>query len=454
MDWLIDSQDAESRERALTELTGHLHRHAADVDACDAAHQAVETALVDVTTGLAYGLAHGLVRLHLDWNGTRPWVGLAPVPDRSVLDELGLTPGALVPVDKRSRLSDLPKDTLVHLPLPTERRLGAAFDAGPPLLAALDVDPRRDGPASAAVALSVVSEVHPNANASQTASTAGAALADGMLGDTGQIEAAGAARLISDAHCALGSDARVVSADQEGIELTISRCPFGKGVARTGSLCHLSVGLAGRVATRVTGEATVLLRESLAAGDDECHLQVWLGKPPDDVDGEQFRWPPATAGPDGPVPRLNLSLTLPRESGSVPVVRRLAVQALTAFGVTREDVEDVELAITEACANVIDHAADTDTYEVQVELASDECAITVVDRGTGFDATEIDENAPDHSETGRGLALMRALVDNVAFRSEPRAGAVVHMVKTLRYDPDHPLWRRPPRAGSAPDAEG
>ena len=42
---------------------------------------------------------------------------------------------------------------------------------------------------------------------------------------------------------------------------------------------------------------------------------------------------------------------------------------------------------------------------------------------------------------GRGLALMRALVDNVAFHNEPQAGAVVHMVKALSYEPDYPLRR-------------
>jgi hypothetical protein len=36
---------------------------------------------------------------------------------------------------------------------------------------------------------------------------------------------------------------------------------------------------------------------------------------------------------------------------------------------------------------------------------------------------------------------MRALVDNVAFQSQPQAGAVVHMVKTLRFQEDHPLRR-------------
>ena len=39
---------------------------------------------------------------------------------------------------------------------------------------------------------------------------------------------------------------------------------------------------------------------------------------------------------------------------------------------------------------------------------------------------------------------MRALVDNVAFRSEPQLGAVVHMVKSLAYDPAYPLWRHTP----------
>ena len=58
------------------------------------------------------------------------------------------------------------------------------------------------------------------------------------------------------------------------------------------------------------------------------------------------------------------------------MVRKLAVQALAAYGVVREDVADVELAITEACANVIDHAADTNIYEVKIELASHECSIT------------------------------------------------------------------------------
>mgnify|MGYP006175249891 CR=1 FL=1 len=63
------------------------------------------------------------------------------------------------------------------------------------------------------------------------------------------------------------------------------------------------------------------------------------------------------------------------------------------------------------------------------------------DQGGGFDAAKVPETVSQDAEMGRGLALMRALVDNVAFRNEPQAGAVVHMVKNLNYLADHPLRR-------------
>ncbi|MEO5711233.1 MAG: hypothetical protein ABIQ59_15605 [Nocardioidaceae bacterium] len=57
------------------------------------------------------------------------------------------------------------------------------------------------------------------------------------------------------------------------------------------------------------------------------------------------------------------------------------------------------------------------------------------------DATTVPVRAEPDAESGRGLVLMRALTDNVAFQSQPQAGAVVHMVKTLRFEREHPLRR-------------
>lgn len=135
-----------------------------------------------------------------------------------------------------------------------------------------------------------------------------------------------------------------------------------------------------------------------------------------------------------------MTVSLPRQSHSVPVIRRLAAQILRAFGVAADSIHDVELAISEACANVIQHAVDSEGYEVSIELAADRCAITVLDRGEGFEAEVRDQEDVD-AESGRGLSLMRALVDNLNFVSEPKVGAVVHMVKQLDYDDSHPFRR-------------
>ncbi len=440
MDWLIDRQHPESTERALSLLDDHLRRHAASDDGVHEAVEAVREALASVPDG------SGTLRLHLDWRAERPHVVVSPVTD-DVLAGVGTSPGSGVRARDKARLDAATQSALVRVALEVDRRTRDTFTDGPPPMGAIDADPRRDGMASVAVALVRAAADHPTANPSQQASLAGAALADSVAADESPADGRSVARLLAETHRALGSELEILTADDEVVELAVARCPFGHGVPDGEALCHVTSGLAGRLGARVNGSATVVLTERIVDGDQECHLQMWLGTPDEEVVGERHVWPP-TAGSaatgEGAVPRLDLSVNLPRETVSVPVIRRLAAQALHAFGVAEDDIDDVQLAIGEACANVIDHASDTDTYEVQVELAADRCAITVVDHGSGFDGSAVPGGAGDSAESGRGLTLMHALVDNVAFRNEPQAGTVVHMVKGLRYDASHPL-----RQGSA-----
>jgi serine/threonine-protein kinase RsbW len=438
MDWLIDRGDEQATESALGSLEAHLRRHAASDAGVDQAVATLRETLAGMTAG------SGLLRLHLDWRAATPRATFGEVADEEAVREAGIPVGSPVPNEQRPVLDDLTASPSAPLALGIERRVQETFEDGPPPMVAPDVDPREVGVAGVAVALMTAAETHPTSSPAQMASLAGAAMADSMVGESAPTDVPtdvqGAANLIVEAHRALGSDARVLSADDTGLQVAMSRCPFGRPVGAQRSLCHVTTGLAGRLAARVAGEATVVLDENIAAGDEECHLHVLLGPSDEDVRGEAHRWPPSST-PDSPVPHLDLSLNLPLESASVPVVRRVAAHTLRAFGVEGEDISDVELAITEACANVIDHASETDSYEVQVELAADRCAITVLDQGGGFDATAVPAEAELSAEEGRGLALMRALVDRVAFTNEPQAGAVVHMVKTLRYDATHPLWR-------------
>jgi serine/threonine-protein kinase RsbW len=139
---------------------------------------------------------------------------------------------------------------------------------------------------------------------------------------------------------------------------------------------------------------------------------------------------------------LEFAVFLPRDAETVALARGVVASALTSFGVTPECVEDIRVALSEACTNVIQHAAADDEYEVRLEVDEQRCAITVTNTGVGFDATALAGVMPDSSSSrGRGVAIMRALMDRVDFSSEPETGTIVHLVKTLGLEPDAPFAR-------------
>jgi serine/threonine-protein kinase RsbW len=129
---------------------------------------------------------------------------------------------------------------------------------------------------------------------------------------------------------------------------------------------------------------------------------------------------------------MSVRLNLPREADSVPAVRRLLRAALAILHVDRQSGADLEIALTEACANVVKHASGADKIEVRLDVAADRCAIDVLDNGSGFDAELVDESFPaSQSERGRGLFLIRALGENVRMQSTARNGSLIHFEKSF-----------------------
>ncbi|KPM52959.1 anti-sigma factor [Frankia sp. CcI49] len=166
---------------------------------------------------------------------------------------------------------------------------------------------------------------------------------------------------------------------------------------------------------------------------------------------------------------IKLGLSLPRDEISIPIVRRICAQALTVLGVSPDCIADVELALTEACANVLAHATADDDYEVRVGVDNGLAVIEVVDHGGGFDVAKALEGggaspngdgpadsdssdgegegegdgdgAAEHlSEGGRGILLMRALMDRVRFDAVegPHQGTRVHLEKVLTWNDRSP----------------
>jgi serine/threonine-protein kinase RsbW len=151
--------------------------------------------------------------------------------------------------------------------------------------------------------------------------------------------------------------------------------------------------------------------------------------------------------------QVSFHLSLPRDEASVPITRRLIAQALEVVGVEADTISDVEIALSEACANVLRHAQVGEAYEVLAGFDEERAFLEIIDQGEGFDPRSADDEAvSDDSETGRGVTLMRALMDEVHFQTRQGDGSSVILEKRLHWRPGAPLenFRQPPAKAETP----
>jgi serine/threonine-protein kinase RsbW len=151
------------------------------------------------------------------------------------------------------------------------------------------------------------------------------------------------------------------------------------------------------------------------------------------------------------VPDVKFGLMFRCETLSVPVMRRVLGDTLRGLGVDEESVYDLLLAATEACTNVLQHSGrEVRGYVVVTSLGAVGCQVEVADEGVGAVLHEAGRRkqqataGPDIPvaqlpESGRGLAVMRACVDNVTLDSSPGRGTVVTLRKHIRWSQDAPL---------------
>ncbi|MFG2087414.1 MULTISPECIES: ATP-binding protein [unclassified Spirillospora] len=136
---------------------------------------------------------------------------------------------------------------------------------------------------------------------------------------------------------------------------------------------------------------------------------------------------------------MRFSLSLPREALTIPVIRRVVGDALRGLGVSDDCVDDVLVATSEACTNVVQHARAAGEYKVTGHVDEGVCVLKIMDRGRGPRPAPEDRGVM--SESGRGIRIMRALVDDLDIDTSPDRGTVVHLRKRLSWR-DEALVRR------------
>ena len=129
--------------------------------------------------------------------------------------------------------------------------------------------------------------------------------------------------------------------------------------------------------------------------------------------------------------KIEFTVRLPVDSHSVPFARGLCRKALDHLHVDTATVDEIVLALTEACANVVQHGGQQNDYEVAVRIDDDTCRISVWDEGGGFEVPDLSRPVDPHSDDGAGLLLMQALVDELAFERDSDGRHRVTLEKRL-----------------------
>lgn len=126
---------------------------------------------------------------------------------------------------------------------------------------------------------------------------------------------------------------------------------------------------------------------------------------------------------------LSDAVELPPQLWTLAESRRFVSELLARAAAPQTVQDELAVAVTEACSNAVRHAPDGGPYRLTVDINDARCLIEVRDGGPGFDPSAPANGSLDR-DGGRGLVLMRALVDDVRFEQR-RPGFTVTMIKSL-----------------------
>ena len=157
--------------------------------------------------------------------------------------------------------------------------------------------------------------------------------------------------------------------------------------------------------------------------------------------------PPEAAGPPEEEV-LELEIHCPVESRVLTYLRSIASQVARTVGFKEEQIDQIEMAVDEACANVVKHAygdemsrADRKRQEcvlkMRIVIGPDRLKFCIIDHGVGVNnkpsgASSVDEYIERGASGGLGVYIIRNFMDEVEYLSPPGAGTTLTMTKYLR----------------------
>lgn len=118
----------------------------------------------------------------------------------------------------------------------------------------------------------------------------------------------------------------------------------------------------------------------------------------------------------------------------VGIIRLTTSGIANKIGFSVDDIEDLKVAVSEACTNAIKHSND-DKFTIIFNILENGINIEIRDNGQGYDASSISTpNLEEPKENGMGLFIIQALMDDVSMQSQEGQGTTINMTKYLGVD--------------------
>ncbi len=149
-----------------------------------------------------------------------------------------------------------------------------------------------------------------------------------------------------------------------------------------------------------------------------------------------------------------LLIEAPGHGSYLAYIRNLIGDLARQVGFPEDEVAKIEMAVDEACSNVVEHAyADPKDaiapekawqwkqgdpqIRLDVRSEGDRLVIEINDHGQRFDFTayqpnQIEERIHQMQTGGYGMAIMREFMDEVQYSSSDAAGNTLRLVKYLK----------------------
>lgn len=138
------------------------------------------------------------------------------------------------------------------------------------------------------------------------------------------------------------------------------------------------------------------------------------------------------------VPRDEMVLKLTGGAKMLSLARTSVIEFARCMAFSPQQLDDIKLAVGEAVANALRHgrSRDGDWVEIKATRRGNALRVAVEDGGCGFSPALVCHTLPaSMNEGGRGIVMMRALMDRVTFSQGP-VGTCVVMFKLARQFPE------------------